>query len=81
MAAKANKKTTTATKKNDISTSAFFQYKGLEFSEADCIKKVTSGFKKEHKDIELESLNIYIKPEENKIYYVANKDVVGSVDL
>lgn len=80
MAAKANTKKSTSTK-NDISTSAFFQYKGLEFSEADCIKKVTNGFKKEYKDVELESLNIYIKPEEHKIYYVANKDLAGSVDL
>ena len=29
----------------------------------------------------LEELNIYIKPEERKIYYVANKDCVGSADL
>ena len=34
-----------------------------------------------HKKEILEELNIYIKPEERKIYYVANKDRVGSVDL
>ncbi len=76
MATKTNK-----TKKTDITTSAFFQYQGLEFSEADCIKKVTTGFKKDYKGIELESLNIYIKPEEHKIYYVANTDKAGCVEL
>ncbi len=74
----ATKKTTT---KKTTKTSAVIQYGGLEFSEAACIKKAQNGFKKQYKDVELESLNIYIKPEESKIYFVANTDCVGSVDL
>ncbi len=67
--------------KKEVATSAVVQYQGLEFSEAECLKKAQAGFKKEYKGKTLEELNIYIKPEERKIYYVANKDCVGSVDL
>ena len=67
--------------KNTVATTAVIQYQGREFSEADCLKKAQAQFKKDYKKEVLEEINIYIKPEENKIYYVANKDRVGSVDL
>jgi hypothetical protein len=69
------------TKKKAVATTAVVQYQGLEFSEAECLKKAQAAFKKDYKGKTLEELNIYIKPEERKIYYVANKDSVGSVDL
>lgn len=86
----ATKKATTAkktvakkatAKKKAVATTAVVQYQGLEFSEAECLKKAQAAFKKDYKGKTLEELNIYIKPEERKIYYVANKDSVGSVDL
>ena len=81
-AASASEATKTAAKaKKEVSTSAVVQYQGMEFSETDCLKKAQAAFKKEYKGKTLEELNIYIKPEERKIYYVANKDCVGSVDL
>ncbi|SDB33067.1 hypothetical protein SAMN02910298_01593 [Pseudobutyrivibrio sp. YE44] len=80
-ATKTVKKTAAKAKKKAVSTSAVVQYQGMEFSETDCLKKAQAAFKKEYKGKTLEELNIYIKPEERKIYYVANKDCVGSVDL
>ena len=82
----ATKKATTAKKKTaakakKVVTTAVVQYQDREFTEAECIKKATAQFKKDYKKEVLEELNIYIKPEERKIYYVANKDRVGSVDL
>lgn len=86
----ATKKATTAkkttakkatAKKKAVATTAVIQYQDREFSEAECIKKAQAQFKKDYKGKTLEELNIYIKPEERKIYYVANKDSVGSVDL
>ena len=58
-----------------------FQYQDLEFTEASCAKKAQAGFKKDFKGVELKKLDIYIKPEEGKIYYVANGELNGSVDL
>lgn len=77
----ANTTTKNATTKKAVSSSSVIQFQGIEFSETDCVKKATAGFKKAYKGVELESLNVYIKPEEHKIYYVANTDKVGSVDL
>jgi hypothetical protein len=84
-AKKTTAKKTTAkkatTKKKAVTTTAVVQYQDREFTEAECLKKAQAQFKKDYKGKTLEELNIYIKPEERKIYYVANKDCVGSVDL
>ena len=74
-------KKTAAKAKKTVATSAVVQYQDREFTEAECLKKAQAQFKKDYKKETLEELNIYIKPEERKIYYVANKDRVGSVDL
>ncbi len=79
-ATKAVKKTAAKAKKA-VATSAVIQYQDREFTEAECLKKAQAQFKKDYKGKTLEELNIYIKPEERKIYYVANKDCVGSVEL
>ncbi|MBE5913187.1 MAG: hypothetical protein E7274_03880 [Pseudobutyrivibrio ruminis] len=70
-----------AKSKKAVVTTAVVQYQDREFTEAECLKKAQAQFKKDYKKETLEELNIYIKPEERKIYYVANKDRVGSVDL
>ncbi|SHJ24918.1 DUF6465 family protein [Pseudobutyrivibrio xylanivorans] len=84
-AKKTTAKKTTAkkatTKKKAVTTTAVVQYQDREFTEAECLKKAQAQFKKDYKGKTLEELNIYIKPEERKIYYVANKDSVGSVEL
>ena len=74
-------KKTAAKAKKTVATSAVVQFQGLEFTETDCLKKAQAQFKKDYKGKTLEEINIYIKPEDHKIYYVANKDCVGSVDL
>ena len=79
-AKKATAKKATA-KKKAVATTAVVQYQDREFTEAECLKKAQAAFKKDYKGKTLEELNIYIKPEERKIYYVANKDCVGSADL
>jgi hypothetical protein len=86
----ATKKATTAkkaatkkatTKKKAVVTTAVVQYQDREFTEAECLKKAQAQFKKDYKGKTLEEISIYIKPEERRIYYVANKDSVGSVEL
>ena len=80
-AAKKTVKKAAAKAKKEVATTAVVQYQDREFTEAECLKKAQAQFKKDYKGKTLEELNIYIKPEERKIYYVANKDCVGSVDL
>ena len=82
----ATKAKTTATNavkkaKKEVVKTSVVQYQGLEFTTEECLKKAEAGFKKDYKGKTIEEINIYIKPEERKIYYVVNKDCVGSVDL
>ena len=65
----------------DPTVKVVFQYQDVEFTEASCVKKAQSGFKKAFKDVELKTLDVYIKPEERKVYYVGNGEFEGFVDL
>ncbi len=72
------------TKNNTITEpkfTALFQYHGLEFSEEECLTKAQAQCKKDYNDIEITDINIYIKPDEHRVYYVANGDKTGSVAL
>ena len=66
---------------NNPTVKVVFQYQGIELSEASCVKKAQAGFKKAFKNVDLKTIDIYIKPEEGKIYYVGNGEFEGSVDL
>ncbi len=85
----ADKKTTTrktaATRKTAVKKTqeVYVQYWGKEFNTSelvDRVKKVWTGDLKK-KASDLRDLKVYIKPEENKVYYVINEDVNGCIDL
>ena len=59
----------------------------LQFNEQEVeLSTVEANVKKEWKDAgkkltDIETLDIYVKPQEGKAYYVINKNVEGAVDL
>ena len=59
----------------------------LQFNEQEVeLSTVEANVKKEWKDAgkkltEIETLDIYVKPQEGKAYYVVNKSYEGKVDL
>ena len=58
------------------------QYNGQEIDLAAVEADVKKNWKDAgHKLTEIADLDIYVKPEEAKAYYVVNKEVEGSVDL
>lgn len=58
------------------------QFNGQEFDLAAVEANVKKNWKEAgHKLTEIADLDIYVKPEEAKAYYVVNKNVEGSVDL
>ena len=74
---KTTTKTTAAAKKTaekkEVKTVAYVQYAGAEIS----IEKLEAEAKKAyaalgHKEDEIETLTLYIKPEERAVYYVVN---------
>ena len=80
--AKAPAKRTT-TRKTAVKETVYLQYLGKEINKDDLVKQVKDIWTKELKNKagDLKSVTLYLKPEENKAYYVVNGDVTGSVEL
>ena len=58
------------------------QFNGQEFDLAAVEANVKKNWKDAgHKLTEIADLDIYVKPEEAKVYYVVNGEINGSVDL
>jgi hypothetical protein len=62
-----------------ISVEAFLEYGGVQYKEADLVKKAQEQYKKDHSD-EIRTVNIYLKPEDKAAYYVIN-DNAGMVNF
>ena len=78
----AAKKTTTrktATKKKEITKSLYIQHCGKQVDEASLYERVIKDC--ESQNVTVEELKLYVKPEDNACYYVANGNVAGKVDL
>ncbi len=73
----------TAAKKAEVKNTLYIQYAGKSMSEEDLIKSAKDIWKYDlkRKAGELESIELYVKPEENKVYYVMNEDVKGCFDI
>ena len=56
------------------------QFDGCEFCVAEIVEKAKADYKANNKAA-VKSLDVYVKPEERKAYYVVNGKTEGSVDL
>ncbi len=79
----AAKKTTgrkPAAKKAELKSSVCIQFSGKSYSEEDLVKMAKDVWKFDLKQKlgDLTSVELYVKPEENTVYYVMNKDYAGS---
>lgn len=61
----------------------YVQYAGKSLSEEELVKIAKDVWKYDlkRKVTELKSVDLYVKPEENKVYYVMNKEFTGSFDI
>lgn len=76
---KVAKKTTTKTATN---TSVYFQYGGVEITAADMVEKAKAAYIAEgHTAASVKSIRLYIKPEDNTVYYVINDTYTSSVSI
>ena len=65
-----------------INQTLVLQFNGQEFD----LSAIEANVKKNWKDAgkklsEITDLDMYVKPEEAKVYYVVNKEIEGVVDL
>ena len=59
----------------------FLQYQGGEVKLDTLVEKIKEAFKAEHKRTPIVSLKMYLKPEDNAVYYVINETSAGKVDM
>ena len=79
----AAKKTTTrrtSAKKTELKNEIHIQYSGKTYSQEELTKMARDVWKYDLKQKvgDLTSIELYVKPEENIVYYVMNKDFTGS---
>lgn len=65
----------------NLTEEMFLQFGEKEVSIASISEKVKQSYHDSSHETELKDIKIYIKPEDNKAYYVANEEIEGSVDL
>lgn len=79
------KKTTSAVKKTaaTVKTKIELQYGDKDISYDEIVKNAKNYLTKElgMSAADLKSLDLYVKPEENRVYYVANGKDAGSFEL
>ena len=84
--AKAVTKTATKTvkkaAKKDIKVKAFVEYYGKQVEEKDIIARVKKAWTKSGKKVgDIKEMDLYIKPEENAVYYVINGTETGAIEF
>jgi len=69
-----------AAKKADLKASVCIQFSGKSYSEEELVKMAKDVWKFDLKQklSDLVNVELYVKPEENTVYYVMNKDYAGS---
>ena len=81
--AAAKKAAPKATAKKAVESVLHIQYAGRSYSQEDLLKIARDVWKYDlkRKVGELDSVEMYVKPEENKVYYVMNGEVSGCFDI
>ncbi len=81
-APKAKKAPAKATAKKNVESVLHIQYGGKSYGQEDLMKIARDVWEYDlkHKADELESVELYVKPEENRVYYVMNGES-GSFDI
>lgn len=71
-----------AVKKQEIKTGISVQYMGKDISDKDMITLVKKDWTdSKHKVGDIKTMELYVKTEENKVYYVINGTETGSVEI
>ena len=60
--------------KKAVKYTVLIEYQGRQISAEDAMQAAVKAYEAEHKDVELKTVELYIKPEENAAYYVVNGD-------
>ena len=68
--------------KGGINKSIYLQFHGMEVSLEEIEKQIMSNYDSvKNGNDKPEDIRIYLKPEDEKVYYVINSDFAGAVDM
>ena len=71
-----------APKKAELAETVHVQYAGSEWTVSELLEKAKAAYAAEGGDVfALSDVQLYVKPEEQKAYYVMNGGAAGSIDL
>ena len=72
-----------AAKKEEMKSVMYIQFSGKSYSQEDFVKMAKDVWKYDLKQKvrDLNSIELYVKPEESKVYYVMNQEFNGSFDI
>lgn len=65
----------------ELTEDMILQFGENEISVEEISEKVKKDYEDSGSEEELKDIKIYVKPEDNKAYYVANGQIEGSIDL
>lgn len=78
----APKKTTKTAAKKEITQTVYVQFAGKEVAVDDMMPKIKKVWQKAGNRIkDIKDVKLYVKPEDNKVYFVINDDFSDSVDF
>lgn len=64
------------------SINVYYQFNGIEITEQEITQRIKDNWTNAgHKISEIKELNMYIKPEDKKVYYLINGSEQGSIEL
>jgi len=69
--------------KGEVKAELYLQLPGREYSKDDLLKKVEEIWREKFKrhQNEIHTVDIYLKPEEERAYFVINKEVSGDMEI
>lgn len=62
-------------------TTVYIQYQGMEDGVDDLVATARADYKATHKRTPINSIKLYVKPEEHTVYYVVNDSFFGKVGM
>lgn len=68
-------------KLSSVKPEIIIQYLGKEYTQKDLADLAEKAWSAGRTGEKIRSMRLYVKPEENRVYYVINETQTGSVDL
>ncbi len=70
-----------AAKREAVKEGFYVQFYGKDLEQSEVIKQAKAAYKAAGNKAAVKSIDVYVKPEENAVYYVVNGDITGKFEV